>query len=232
MSKKETVIGGGETRPTGTPGVVAQDAVAKVSDVAVITNADLGDVLATLTKLGERIETLHTIQRHQIDVNSAHLDRIDTNEGAFAEIKARLDAMTTPSEPPPADAAPSRLDRIEAALATLISDPGALSADAGHLDRCRIALAADGDIVPIAAKAPGTNAPKRDTNSDAVLERRYAYHAPKGDQATRYAEIRAKVLETAKFIRDRTPASAEQTRAFNSLHDAMMLSNASIACNE
>lgn len=33
-----------------------------------------------------------------------------------------------------------RLDRIEAALARLLSDPGALSADAGHLERCRITL--------------------------------------------------------------------------------------------
>ena len=68
--------------------------------------------------------------------------------------------------------------------------------------------------------------------TDTQLERRFAHHPPKGDQATRYTEIRAKILETAKYCRDRSPTSSEQTRAFNALHEAMMLFNASIACNE
>jgi hypothetical protein len=58
------------------------------------------------------------------------------------------------------------------------------------------------------------------------------HHPPKGDQATRYSEIRGKVMEAAIYIRDRTPVSPEQTRAFNALDEAMMLANAAIARNE
>ncbi len=68
--------------------------------------------------------------------------------------------------------------------------------------------------------------------TDEQLENRFSHHAPKGNQAERYAAIRAKILETAKFIRDNTPLSAEQSRAFNALDDAMFLANASIARNE
>lgn len=68
--------------------------------------------------------------------------------------------------------------------------------------------------------------------TDAQLDNKFAHHPPKDDQATRYAEIRSKIGETAKFVRDRTPCSPEQTRAINALHEAMMLANASIAINE
>jgi hypothetical protein len=64
---------------------------------------------------------------------------------------------------------------------------------------------------------------------DAYLENRYTYHKPVGDQQDRYAAIRAKILETAKLIRDTTPQSPEQTRAFNALDEAMFLANAAIA---
>lgn len=72
----------------------------------------------------------------------------------------------------------------------------------------------------------------RNMPSDAELENRYTYHPPFGDQAQRYAAIRAKILETAKFIRDRTPCCPEQSKAFNALDDAMFLANASIARHE
>jgi hypothetical protein len=68
--------------------------------------------------------------------------------------------------------------------------------------------------------------------TDAELENRYTYHAPKGDQIGRYASVRAKILETAKFIRDSTPCSPEQSRALNALDDAMFLANAAIARHE
>lgn len=68
--------------------------------------------------------------------------------------------------------------------------------------------------------------------TDEQIDNRFSHHPPKGDQATRYTEIRAKMAETAKFVRDRTPCSPEQTRALNALHEAMMLANAAIACNE
>ena len=68
--------------------------------------------------------------------------------------------------------------------------------------------------------------------TDEQLENRYTHHAPKGDQAERYATIRAKILETAKLIRDLTPCSPEQARALNALDEAMMLANSAIARNE
>lgn len=68
--------------------------------------------------------------------------------------------------------------------------------------------------------------------TDEQLTNRYSYHAPKGDQVERYATIRAKVLETAKLIRDLTPCSPEQSKSLNALDDAMFNANAAIARNE
>lgn len=68
--------------------------------------------------------------------------------------------------------------------------------------------------------------------TDQQLETRFNHHPPVGDQAQRYASIRAKVLDTAKFIRDNTPCSPEQSLAFNALDQAMFLANASIARHE
>lgn len=68
--------------------------------------------------------------------------------------------------------------------------------------------------------------------TDAELENRYCYHAPKHDQAERYAAIRTRILETAKFIRDNTPCCPEQSLAFNALDSAMFLANAAIARRE
>lgn len=69
-------------------------------------------------------------------------------------------------------------------------------------------------------------------NSDEAIGRRYNYHPPIGNQAQRYGEIRDKLAETAKYCRDRSPMSPEQTRAFNALDEAMFLFNAAIARNE
>jgi hypothetical protein len=68
--------------------------------------------------------------------------------------------------------------------------------------------------------------------SDAELEKRFTYHAPKGDQAQRYAAIRRECLLLAHLIRDLTPCSPEQTRALNAVDEASMLANAAIARNE
>ena len=75
--------------------------------------------------------------------------------------------------------------------------------------------------------------------TDAQLRNRYSYHAPKPDavvsgmdQAQRYEQIRAIILVTASLIRDLTPISPEQARAFNALDEAMFLANAAIARNE
>ncbi len=64
------------------------------------------------------------------------------------------------------------------------------------------------------------------------LQSRYEYHAPFGDQASRYASIRAKILEVAEVCVNLTPCSPEQARALNALDEAMFLFNAAIARNE
>lgn len=68
--------------------------------------------------------------------------------------------------------------------------------------------------------------------TDTQLENKFAHHAPKGDQAERYAENRKKFLVLAKHVRDVTPCSPEQTLAIGRLYEAMMLANAAIAINE
>lgn len=64
------------------------------------------------------------------------------------------------------------------------------------------------------------------------LGERYLYHPPKGDQAERYAKIRAAICAVAIDCVTWTPCSREQTRALNALDEAMFLFNAAIARNE
>lgn len=66
----------------------------------------------------------------------------------------------------------------------------------------------------------------------ARLENDFTYHPPFGDQVERYAEIRAKLLEVALFIEDKTPVSREQSLAITSLEQAMFWANAAIARTE
>jgi hypothetical protein len=60
----------------------------------------------------------------------------------------------------------------------------------------------------------------------------FQYHAPKGDQPSRYEAIRAKARELATLIQESTPASREQSLALTNLQQAVMWANASIAINE
>lgn len=64
------------------------------------------------------------------------------------------------------------------------------------------------------------------------LENRYCYHAPKGDQAQRYEQVRHACCSLAITIVRLTPCSPEQARALNALDEVMMLANAAIARNE
>lgn len=64
------------------------------------------------------------------------------------------------------------------------------------------------------------------------LANRYRYHAPKGDQADRYNEVRALVLTLAERLVELTPCSPEQSRMLNALDEVMFLANAAIARNE
>lgn len=65
-----------------------------------------------------------------------------------------------------------------------------------------------------------------------ALASRYLYHAPKGDQTSRYELVRGACLHLASLIVDVTPCSPEQARALNSLDEVMFLANASIARHE
>ncbi len=61
---------------------------------------------------------------------------------------------------------------------------------------------------------------------------RFEYHAPRGDQAIRYGEIRAKILHLAVFISERAPTSRELSTALTHLDAVMFYANAAIARNE
>jgi hypothetical protein len=64
------------------------------------------------------------------------------------------------------------------------------------------------------------------------LANRFTYHAPKGDQATRYEYLRDCAHNLAGIINEKCPDSREKSLAITHLEDAVMWANASIARNE
>ena len=64
------------------------------------------------------------------------------------------------------------------------------------------------------------------------LNNNFIYHAPKGNQQSRYENIRAQARDFAEAILLQTPASRERSLAFTKLEEAVMWANASIARNE
>ena len=64
------------------------------------------------------------------------------------------------------------------------------------------------------------------------LDNIFTYHAPHGNQAERYVEIREKAKELAKLIQEKTPESREQSVALTNVQQAVMWANAAIAINE
>lgn len=64
------------------------------------------------------------------------------------------------------------------------------------------------------------------------IERRFTYHAPKGDQTDRYGEIKGLAKHLANMIDDYCPESREKALAVTKLEEAVMWANASIARNE
>jgi hypothetical protein len=64
------------------------------------------------------------------------------------------------------------------------------------------------------------------------LERRFTYHPPKGDQASRYEQIRDQGRDMAECIDNRCPDSREKSFAITHLEQAVMWANAAIARNE
>lgn len=75
------------------------------------------------------------------------------------------------------------------------------------------------------------NTPEQRLSPD-VLANYFTYHAPKGDQLQRYAEIRARAAELAATIVQYCPPCADTTVAVRKLREVVMSANLSIACNE
>lgn len=64
------------------------------------------------------------------------------------------------------------------------------------------------------------------------LEKKFTYHAPKGDQVERYQIIRDRAKELAYLVLENTPPSREQSLFITKLEEAVMWANAAIARNE
>ena len=64
------------------------------------------------------------------------------------------------------------------------------------------------------------------------LENNFKYHAPQGNQAARYEEIRLQAKNLAKALMKFCPPSRELSVALTELETAVMWANASIARNE
>jgi hypothetical protein len=64
------------------------------------------------------------------------------------------------------------------------------------------------------------------------LDIRFTYHPPKGDQASRYEDMRANARLLAEFINDVTPECREQALAFTALDEVVFWANAAIARRE
>lgn len=68
--------------------------------------------------------------------------------------------------------------------------------------------------------------------TQADLDNRFIYHAPKGNQVERYQTIRDKAKELAELVVADTPSSREQSLALTNLEQAVFWANAAIARNE
>jgi len=64
------------------------------------------------------------------------------------------------------------------------------------------------------------------------LDKRFTYHAPKGDQQERYIKLRSEMRRLAAMIVQLTPESREQALALTKLEECSMWANASIARRE
>jgi hypothetical protein len=64
------------------------------------------------------------------------------------------------------------------------------------------------------------------------LDQRFTYHAPKGNQTTRYEAIRADARDFAAHLNFACPESRELSLAITNLEQAVFWANAAIARNE
>lgn len=78
--------------------------------------------------------------------------------------------------------------------------------------------------------------PSPDTPARLALQRRiqrdFTYHAPHGDQADRYTEIRGTGGDFATMLVELCPPSRELSLALTAIEEAVMWANAAIARNE
>jgi len=70
------------------------------------------------------------------------------------------------------------------------------------------------------------------TSDDQELDLRFTYHAPKGDQTSRYEKIRAAGREMANNLQYLCPDSREKSLAMIKLDEVVMWANAAIARRE
>lgn len=68
--------------------------------------------------------------------------------------------------------------------------------------------------------------------TEARLESDFTYHAPHGDQAERYSEIRSAAKSLAELLIKYCPESRELSLSLANLEQAAFWANASIARNE
>ena len=64
------------------------------------------------------------------------------------------------------------------------------------------------------------------------LKNRFTYHAPFGDQAERYENIRKQIFDLSVFLDGQCPDSRELSLAITKLEEVSFWANASIARNE
>lgn len=64
------------------------------------------------------------------------------------------------------------------------------------------------------------------------IDNDFVFHAPHGDQAERYGQMREEARQLAHFIVDTTPGSREQSVALTKLDEVVFWANAAIARNE
>lgn len=62
------------------------------------------------------------------------------------------------------------------------------------------------------------------------LDNWFTYHRPSEAQQVAYASIRQAARDFANIVLHNTPSSADQTVAIRHIRDAVMVANASIAC--
>lgn len=67
--------------------------------------------------------------------------------------------------------------------------------------------------------------------TQADLDNRFMYHAPKEGQPEKYTAIRSKAKELAEMVNSLCPVSRETSLALTALEESVMWANASIARN-